>query len=533
MKHYGIILKDILVEIWKTRSRFLSIFTIIAIGAGFFAGVKSTCPDMKSSMQRYYADTRLMDAHLKSTMGFTDDDVAALRQLDGVETAESAYMADVFADAGNGANIIARLYSFDREKMTSQNDFISRPVLKEGRFPETTGECLAEGNKLSQAYFTLGTTVTLRHEDGDISDTLKSDSYTVVGVVESPMYISLDRGNSSIGDGSIGCFLYLPKEDFRYEFYTDLFLRCSNTESLSFDSDAYENLMETNIEALKDFGSGRAEIRYDDLKKTAAAQLSDAERRLNDGIAEYDQNRKAFDDAMSAARKELDAAASEIRSNEKKLSDGKAALEEGQKQYEAGLVQLKASEALLSENERRLTDGEQQLEQLEQLTAGAEQLVAAFADRYLPAGAALPEEAAAVISGASAIGKFLDGAGDLGQMLTDYIYTNPEDTAQKSALKGGLTQGLAAVEDGLGGQRTELAKGRAELEAGRQTVSLGLRRSLHLGGAGLYRAYGDFLLLPGAGLHSGRTDASEGSAGRKAGASGKSVIHLVASQLFA
>ena len=78
------IFKNTLRSIWKTKGRFLAIFAIIALGSGFFAGVKVTSPDMKLTADAYYKDTHLADLHLKSTVGFSRAEVQKLDSARGL-----------------------------------------------------------------------------------------------------------------------------------------------------------------------------------------------------------------------------------------------------------------------------------------------------------------------------------------------------------------------------------------------------------------------------------------------------------------
>ena len=84
------LVKEAVREIWKSRNRFFSILGIVALGVGFFAGVKASCPDMKLTMKQYYEDTALSDLHLVSTYGFNDNDLKAIEEVSGVREVMSA-----------------------------------------------------------------------------------------------------------------------------------------------------------------------------------------------------------------------------------------------------------------------------------------------------------------------------------------------------------------------------------------------------------------------------------------------------------
>ena len=136
--------KNILRTFKSARSRFVAIFAIVALGVGFLAGLNATPVDMKESMERYLDDGNFYDLRIVSTMGLTDDDVEALRQVDGIETVQPAYSADLLVEAGSDV-VVSRLHSLPPEG----DDAINKLVLAEGRMPETSGECVVEAMTIS------------------------------------------------------------------------------------------------------------------------------------------------------------------------------------------------------------------------------------------------------------------------------------------------------------------------------------------------------------------------------------------------
>ena len=179
-------------EIWKSRNRFFSILGIVALGVAFFVGVKVSCPDMKLTMEHYYEDTNLADMHLASTYGFNENDLKAIEAEAGIRGIMPAYSVDAFVDTGSRADTIVKVLSYDTKAQRDTNNDINRPVLKEGRMPENPGECVVEKNIHSPKEFEIGNQISLLpgKKDDDISDTLKVDKFTIVGIVESSSFIS-------------------------------------------------------------------------------------------------------------------------------------------------------------------------------------------------------------------------------------------------------------------------------------------------------------------------------------------------------
>ncbi|MGI5960040.1 MAG: FtsX-like permease family protein [Massiliimalia sp.] len=326
-------MKDIFREIWKTRNRFLSIFAIIALGTGFFAGIKATCPDMKLTASQYYEDSNLMDIKLVSTLGFTEDDVKAIEQREDVDQVLPAYSVDLIANQGDEDEALIKVMSWTEE------DPLNHPTLIEGRMPESSGECVIDENAQGFNHFSIGDTITLSSEDADnpVSDSLTTDTFTVVGIVRSPLYINLERGTTTIGNGSLDGFILVPEQDFSYEAYTDVFLSLTDTKGLDPFDEEYTDLIEEKTEELETFSKERAQIRYDEIYDDARQELDEAQAKLDDAQAEFDE---------------------QITSAQQQLDDAKQELEQGQKELDEQKQQF---ESTVSQTQKQLTDGQNQL----------------------------------------------------------------------------------------------------------------------------------------------------------------------------
>lgn len=206
-------LKNAFSEIKKTKNRFFSIFGIIAIGTGFFAGLLASAPDMKKTADAYYDDTNLMDFRLVSTYGFSENDIEELKKIDGLNI-YPGYFTDAFIGS-DGSDKVARVYSLDE---MGENNQHSSLWLTEGRMPEKENECVLDAGKLVSGY-KIGDKITLNGDaSSDIDDTLKATEYEIVGRFDTPMFISdTERGNTTIGTGSVSMLIYIPEENFKTE----------------------------------------------------------------------------------------------------------------------------------------------------------------------------------------------------------------------------------------------------------------------------------------------------------------------------
>lgn len=286
-------------SIKTTFSRFLAIMSIIAISCGFFAGLKVSGSDLLISAQDYYDKQDLADFRLVSTLGFTDDDLAAVREADGVNAAEAGYSADLFMQMPSGKMLNVKTLSIDTDAFSS-GEMLSRPYISEGRLPEAAGECLADNSMRSGSYLDIGDKIILSSpEDSPIEDIISTAEYTVVGLVSSPMYISFERGSTNIGNGTVNAFIYIPEEDYTYEYYTDIYLTAKDTAGLDFWSDKYEAVsdsLKTSLEALAD---ERIDVRVSDIYAEAQPDIDDAQQKINDAKQEYNDNLKKLDETKS------------------------------------------------------------------------------------------------------------------------------------------------------------------------------------------------------------------------------------------
>ena len=312
------LLKDTFREIKHSMGRFLSIFAIVALGCGFFAGLKATMPDMVDSANDYFEENRLMDYKMMSTIGVRSQDVEAVRKADSVEGASAAYSKEVFYSY-NDQNYVLKAMSYSDPDAQDSPHKLNKLVLVEGRYPEKEGECIIEKKLSAPASFKIGNTIELKDTDetADIKDSLASSEYKIVGICVSPMYIGFKRDNTKAGNGSITCNIYLPETDFKAGYYTELFVRFKNIHDIDQFTDEYKD-------------------KVGDVKKDAfdAFKKSVTER---------------YDKTVSSAKRELDFAKQQADNLQTLLSLDKKGLADLDKQLAAQQKQIEQSDAVLKE----------------------------------------------------------------------------------------------------------------------------------------------------------------------------------------
>ena len=316
-------------EIAQTKSRFLSIFTIIAISIGFFAGLSAAAPDMRLSADTYYKQQNLAHYRLVSTFGFNDDDIEALRELEGV-TVYPGYFADTLVEK-DGSKYVTRVISLGD---TTADSGVNRPVLTEGRFPEAPNECIVDGGGLFSGNKVGGTVTLSSGTDDPLSDTLKNSEYTIVGVFDSPVYIDMSaRGNTTIGNGSIKSVIYVMEENFLTEVYTEVNLTVDSLSAVSAYSDEYEAENDRMTAIIEAVGDSREDLRFEEIMSEAEEELSDAEKELADKKAEAEAE-------LADAKQQLADAANEIEDGKQQLADARAELDDAKETLEQSRIDL-------------------------------------------------------------------------------------------------------------------------------------------------------------------------------------------------
>ena len=358
--------KNTLREIFRTKSRFIAIFAIIGISVGFFAGLKSATPSMKKTAMDYFENTSLMDISLLSTVGFGDDDIEDLSRLDFVEGVMPGYSSDLIVTQNN-IDFVVKVYSIP-EKTKTNKEPINDLILKEGRFPKAENECLIESYFLKMSGYSIGDTISFNPqvEGRDTTKLIKSLDYKIVGIVDSPLYLTYLRGNSTIGDGTITFYMYLPKEAFATERYTIAFLRTKASSNIENElSQEYKDIISEEKDFLKSYSKGC-------VKRFNDTTLADAQKKLSDAEAEFTEKKAETLDKLKNGVKELRQGENEfytkIGDAEKKLDDGERELTEGREKLEQGQKDYKDG---IEEGKKKLTEAQEQYDDgLAQYNAG-------------------------------------------------------------------------------------------------------------------------------------------------------------------
>lgn len=516
------LLKDTFRSISRTKARFISIILIVALGIGFFAGIKATAPDMKETANRYFVTNNLMDLRVLSTVGFEEADVEAIRQVEGVQSVMPAYFADGLVKV-NGENLVdmdgsafsVRAHSLNMAMLeqwkngTNDAAYMNRPTLIEGEWPKNANECLVDRSELSTPEeFKIGSTITMESDREDLNDSMATTEFKIVGIVESPYYISFERGNSLVGSGKVGAFILVPDTAFKTDYYTDLYIKVNGTTANSFDAygDEYDKLMAPVIEQIEAIGKDRAPVRAEILRPEMTAKLEqarvdyaqaevDTQQKIDDARKQLDEalefakngdqilkdKQEEFNSTLSAAQQEYASGKAEhsagLDQYYQKLAERNAAaaklnqarneLNTSQLAYEKNKEKLDAAEKQINQAKTDISNGENQIRMLKQMIATAESVAGDLGSSNNASYEELLKRAEEVFGPDSTVVKQIKELSNItaggmvqeaAQALTKYLGDYKDDLAKEQ-------NNLTAAKSKLASAQADYAKNEAALKA--------------------------------------------------------------------
>ena len=463
--------KDFWMEIRKSKARFISIFLIVALGVAFFSGIQASSPDMRYSGDAYYEAAKLMDLKIQGTLGLTQRDVKAVSDIDGVELAEGSYSTDVMSGEDDARKVL------HLESISSNFNLLTAD---EGRIPEKSGEIFLDKPFAKNRGYKIGDTISVS-EDGD-SELLKKTTYTVVGIGSSPLYISFNRGNTTLGSGEVSGFGYILPEDFEQEAFTQIYIMVHESGDVISYTDAYDNLIRKIQKRVEGIEKEQCSLRYDEIvaeaneklddarkeledgKKESEEKLGDAKKKLDDGQKKYEDGKKEYEDGkqqLSDAKKELTDGKQQLADGRKQIEDGWSQLNSAKQQVEDGLSQLNSARSQLADSEAQIN------EKQAELTAGYEQLNAA--KQQVSDGEAQLREAEKTLESKQA--ELDSGREQLETGKNTIKETKTALTGQKEQCEAGLVQvsegesQISSSEEALSGQQAQLDELTSQKEA--------------------------------------------------------------------
>ena len=340
------LLKDSIKEIKNTYKRFLSILVMAFLGVGFFAGMRAASPDMVDTIDQYYKESQVYDIKILSTLGLTNDDIDALSEIDEIENTVGTYETEGKIEIDN-KEIITKIMSVEK---------LNKPILLQGNLPKTQNECVVEDSFLTANHKSIGDTIEVeaektKNDEGEEVEYLNKNILKIVGTVKSPLYISRDRGTSSLGSGKIDYYIYVPKENIKAnEIYTNIYIKLKNSENYTTSSEKYEEYIAEVKEKIEAIKEEREKARHDKLVDIATRKVKEAEEKLN-------ENKQNAQQQIEEAKQEIENGKNKIEKAEVKLNSSK---KEADTKFKSAYNQIQMAKEFIFQNETQLNQKEQE-----------------------------------------------------------------------------------------------------------------------------------------------------------------------------
>ena len=352
-------------EIKTSLARYLAIFAIVALGVGFFSGLRDCKESMVSTASRYLERTNFYDYQILSSYGADDDSVALAESWNGVKSAEGSIQIDVIARSGSGDSSALKAISLP-ENINTLN-------VTEGRLPQNVNECVLDAYSITDEGFHVGDHIEITDEnDKDKLKEFNEKDFEIVGLVNTPIYLDYQRGSTDIGNGSLDTFFFIEKDAFDVDYYTNLYVTLTGDEvSLT---DEHEDKLKAQEDNMKSLAEAVRDGRRESERKEAQEKLDEKKQEYEDNLAKYEKEK-------ADAERKLDKAEDQIKKGERLISSNRKKAKKGKNEAETAVDDLKAKLKEADGALEALNSGRKQAEEgLAQLSSGKAQAEQGKAD---------------------------------------------------------------------------------------------------------------------------------------------------------
>lgn len=340
--------KDVIRDIKKSKGRFFSIFAIIALGVAFFSGIKVAPIDMKRTADKYYDDYNFMDLTLYSTLGFIDEDIDEIRKVENIEDVFPTYSLDTVTKIGS-SELVIKVMGIP----LNSDNYVNKYKLIEGRLPEKSNECVIEAGKIENLNLSIGDKIKLESgTNEEINESLENTEYEIVGKVQTPYYLSYEKGTSTIGNGKVSSYVVIPIDNFKIPAYTEVYVTINGAKSLNSYSKKYFDVVEDVQLSLESLGNERAGLRYEEI-------LNEANKKLNESKSELNKQKEIGEKKLKDAQKQIEDSEKTIKNGEdelfKKETDYKLTIIQAENEILLGQYKIDSGKAAIESAKATLT----------------------------------------------------------------------------------------------------------------------------------------------------------------------------------
>lgn len=437
-------------EIKTSLARYLAIFAIVALGVGFFSGLRDCKESMVSTASRYLERTNFYDYQILSSYGADDDSVALAESWDGVKSAEGSIQIDVIARSGSGDSSALKAISLPEN--------INKLNVTEGRLPQNVNECVLDAYSITDEGFHVGDHIEITDEnDKDKLGDFKVKDFEIVGLINTPIYLDYQRGSTDIGNGSLDTFFFIDKDAFDVDYYTNLYVKLDGDEvSLT---DEHEDKLKEQEDNMKSLAEAVRDGRRETARKDAQEELDEKKQEYEDNLAKYEEEKADAERKLDKAEGQIKKGERLINSNRKKAKKGRSEAESAIGELEAKLKEVDAGIDTLKSERKKAEDG------LAQANSGKEQAEKGKAE--LEAGISKLQQAAQ--ADPDNADKYNAQIAELNGQLAGVN----QQISGIDAQIGEINAGISAIDAKL----KEAESGKAQLEAGIAEAEKGIEQA--------------------------------------------------------
>lgn len=336
----GVVLsKDFKSTAKHSFGRLFAIALTIFLGVGFFAGIRSAQPTMRKSADKQYDRENIADILIYGSLGTTDKDIAAIKDVRGVENAEGFFENDYLCYTGGSDNVV---------KVMSISSEINLFSLIEGQAPQSNDECIVDRDFLNKTGLKLGDVLVLTTgTDKQTTETLATDQFKITGICTSSRYLNSERGTSALGTGVVDGYIGIPKGAFTSETYTGLAVTVKDAKSLTAFTKEYDKHILTVKKNIEEIKEDRCNVRYAEYREAANKYIDKATVRYNE----------SKDSSLAELAKEY----TEVLNAQSAYTTKQTELETAKLTYENARLLLSSNSAERSEQQKKLASAKNDL----------------------------------------------------------------------------------------------------------------------------------------------------------------------------
>ena len=308
--------KDIIREISKTKSKFVSIMIIMFLGVFVFIGLKETTPAMVNTYNKILEQHNIYDLRVTNDFGINDGDIDEIRKLENIDKLETYNKKNYKLE--NSTN------SIDIETLSKE---LATPKLIKGKLPTTNNE-IAVVDSLEKTY-KIGDTINLV-DDKSEEKKLKNYSYKVVGYVHGADHTEVSSNNPT----NNSYFGYINRENFQFDNVTGVNIKLKGI-SYKYSDKKYIEEVNKSRDQLIDILKERKLVDEKNYKSNTSQKIKESEERLASIEKELASNSERLEllknvDIQRYAEQssKLNEAKKQLQDNKKKLEVSKRAFEE-------------------------------------------------------------------------------------------------------------------------------------------------------------------------------------------------------------